>query len=209
MSSTTDLASTGAALFPWLSLRHRERASRSLSPRFIRAADVAGSQIRELGRDLDLRWREHPKEVSRQLAARLPELQPYDLAGARIEFSEAYVGLLSHGVARVIVLEANPSDVGLGVVVPVDSHERRLASPPYGHNSRNLRIVAVRMLVGDNETTSGDEPARPPLVASPPAVTLQQRRLDITTREAELLRLVERVKRPANGCGFCRHKPAA
>ena len=35
-----------------------------------------------LGRDLDLRRREHPKEVSWQPAARLPELQADDLAGA-------------------------------------------------------------------------------------------------------------------------------
>jgi hypothetical protein len=39
-------------------------------------------------------------------------------------------------------------------------------------------------------------------------MTFQQRRLDISPREAELLRLVERVKRPTNGRGICRHEPA-
>jgi hypothetical protein len=39
-------------------------------------------------------------------------------------------------------------------------------------------------------------------------MALQQSRLDILTREAKLLRLVERVKRPANGARVCRHKSA-
>jgi hypothetical protein len=40
------------------------------------------------------------------------------------------------------------------------------------------------------------------------AAAFEQHRLDIPAREAELLRLVERVKRPTNGRGICRHEPA-
>jgi hypothetical protein len=64
------------------------------------------------------------------------------------------------------------------------------------------------MLVGDHEMTGGDAPARFALVALPLAVTLEQRRLYITARKTELLRLVECVQRPANGDGICRHVPA-
>ncbi len=164
--------------------------------------------VTRLCRDLDLRRRQHPKEVGRQPAARFPELQPHDLASARIEFPQTRVGLLGNRRARVVALEANPGDVRLGVVVSFDPHGHRLAPSPHGHDPRNERVIAIRVLVGDHETTSDDQPARLALVARPLAVALQQRRLDISTREAKLLRLVERVKRPANGARVCRHKPA-
>ena len=103
--------------------------------------------------------------------------------------------------------QANPGDIRLGVVVPVDPHVHRLAPPPHGHNPRNQRILVIGMLVGDDKTTSSDQPARLALVAPTLAVTLQHRRLHVPAREAELLRLVERMKRPANGDGIYRHKP--
>jgi hypothetical protein len=54
------------------------------------------------------------------------------------------------------------------------------------------------VLVGNCETTSSDPPLRPADVASPLAVMCQQRRLDVEASEAKLLRLVERVERPAD-----------
>jgi len=96
------------------------------------ATDAAERPDWNLGGDLDLRRREHTKEISRQLAARLPELHPYDLPRARIEFPQARVGLLGDSSVRVVVLAANPSNVRLRVVVPIDSHSHRLASPPHG-----------------------------------------------------------------------------
>jgi hypothetical protein len=39
-------------------------------------------------------------------------------------------------------------------------------------------------------------------------VTFEQSGLDIATREAKLLRLVEGVKRPMNRTRVCRHEPA-
>jgi hypothetical protein len=128
-----------------------------------------------LGRDLDLRRREHAKEISRQLAARFPELQSYDLPGAWIEFSKTRVRLLGNSCVWVVALKANPGNVRLGVVVPVDPHVHRLAPPPHGHNPRNEQIVAIGMLVGNHETTSGDLPACAALVAPPLEVALQQR----------------------------------
>lgn len=78
-----------------------------------------------LGRDLDLRRRKHAKEISRQLAPRFPELQPYDLAGAWIEFSKTRVRLLGNSRVWVVALKANPGNVRLGVVVPFDPHVHR------------------------------------------------------------------------------------
>src|ERR1700733_8965731 len=48
----------------------------------------------ELGGDLDLRRREHPKEIGRELAARLPELQTHDCPSSRVGVPETRGGLL-------------------------------------------------------------------------------------------------------------------
>jgi hypothetical protein len=103
------------------------------------------------GRDLNLRRREHAQEVSRQLAARLPELQSHDLPRARVQFAQSRIGFFSHGPARVVALETDPRDVRVGVVVPVNLHEQRLAPPPHRHNASHQRIIAIRMFVGDHQ----------------------------------------------------------
>ncbi len=54
------------------------------------------------------------------------------------------------------------------------------------------------MLIRDHEATRRYQPARLALVAPALVVTFQQRRLDIQTRVVKLLRLVERMKRPAD-----------
>jgi hypothetical protein len=54
------------------------------------------------------------------------------------------------------------------------------------------------VLIGDHETTSGDPPLRAARAAPALVMMRQQRRLDIQASEAKLVRLVERVKRPAD-----------
>jgi len=55
------------------------------------------------------------------------------------------------------------------------------------------------MLVGDHETTGGDQPDRLALVESPFPMPAKQSFLDIMATEAELPRPVERVERPDDG----------
>jgi hypothetical protein len=130
--------------------------------------------------------------------ARLPELQPYDLPCAGIEFPQARVGFLGHSRAGIVVLKANPSDVHLSVVVSVDPHDHKASAAATRHNPSNESILAIRMLIRDHQTTHGYQPTCLARVAPALVVTLQQRRLNIQARVAKLLRLVERMERPAN-----------
>jgi hypothetical protein len=108
-----------------------------------------------LSRNLDLRRRKHAKEISRQLAPRFPELQPYDLPGAWIEFSKTRVRLLGNSCGWVVALKANPGNVRLGVVVPFNPHVHRLAPPPHGHNPRNEQIVASDLADANGTASQG------------------------------------------------------
>lgn len=88
-----------------------ERMRRSL--RSALAASRSGS-------DLDLRRRQHAKEVLWQPLARLPELQPDNRSSPRIEFAQSSLCLLRHNRARVIALKTHPGDIRVYGVVAVN-----------------------------------------------------------------------------------------
>ena len=70
--------------------------------------------------DAKLRRREHLQEIGGQRRAGLPVLESDDDAGGWIDLAQAGFDLLGDHGARVISLEAQPGDVGAGVVVAVE-----------------------------------------------------------------------------------------
>jgi hypothetical protein len=81
-------------------------------------------------RDADRRRGKHSQQVAGQSLACLPVLEANDAAVRGVELAEAEVGLLGDDDVGVVVLEAEPRDVGLRVVVTFDLTVFMLAPPP-------------------------------------------------------------------------------
>jgi hypothetical protein len=111
-------------------------------------------------RDLDLRRWKHAQELRGQPTARLPKLQTHYVPCHRIEFPQPRIRLFAHSRARVIALEPNPRDIRIGVVVPFNPHNHRLAPTPDRDNTGGQWVIAVWVLVDNHDAPSHDFPAR-------------------------------------------------
>lgn len=69
-----------------------------------------------------LRRRQHAEEVCRQRPARMPVLEAHGRSRDWIELAQPCRDLLGDDVRGVVVLKAQPRDVGLRVVVANDLH---------------------------------------------------------------------------------------
>lgn len=58
----------------------------------------------------------------------MPVLQADDPSRGGIDLSQAGIGLLADDGLGVVALEAQPSDVNVGVVVAVDVHEQKASA---------------------------------------------------------------------------------
>jgi hypothetical protein len=73
-------------------------------------------------RSADLRRREHPQEVCGKRSAGVPVLQTDDVPVRGVELAKTKVGFLGDDDRGIVILESQPGDVSLLVVVAVDLH---------------------------------------------------------------------------------------
>jgi hypothetical protein len=90
--------------------------------------------------------------------AGVPELEADDAAGLWVDIAEAGLNLLAHNGRTVESLKAEPGDVGLGVIVPVDLRVRSLFVSPESDDACRRSIASVREVVEDDEAVRGNTP---------------------------------------------------
>src|SRR5215471_282301 len=116
--------------------------------------------------------------------AGVPVLQADDVACFGINVAETGLNLLADHGRTVVALEAEPGDVGVGVVVTVDLHVRSLFVSPESDDACQRSIASIREVVEDHEAVRGDAPLGWAGVASSPVVVLEERVLDVALGSA-------------------------